>query len=85
MYLPHVDFIGPDVAPAAAIAVFYNSKGRISAAKALNSVRFEEDASSLSDIPQSLRPNFTASLLSSNDAVTRPASSGGLSTSLKTC
>jgi hypothetical protein len=50
MYLPHVDFIGPDVAPAAAIAVFYNSKGRIFAAKTLNSVRFEEDASCLSDI-----------------------------------
>jgi hypothetical protein len=50
MYLPRVDFIGPDVAPAAAIAVYSNSNGRIFAVEALNSVPFEEDASRLSEI-----------------------------------
>jgi hypothetical protein len=49
MHLPRVDFIGPDIVPAAAMAVVTNSNGRKFAAEAMNAVPFDEDAYRYSD------------------------------------
>ncbi|SOE47389.1 hypothetical protein SAMN05446927_0202 [Caballeronia arationis] len=49
MYLPRVDFIGPDAVTAAAVAVVTDSRDRIFAVEALNSVPTEVDAYRFSD------------------------------------
>ncbi|MDR5752248.1 MULTISPECIES: hypothetical protein [unclassified Caballeronia] len=49
MYLPRVDFIGPDTVPAAATAVVAESRDKIFTAQALNSIPTEADAYRFSD------------------------------------